>query len=335
MKKLCKSLFILMLFFTCSLNIKVNAYTNSTNDTVILGGNSIGLKLDTGVYVAGKYQVQTENQKMSPWKNSDIKEGDKIIAYNNIKINSNSELLNLLKDDHNDTVSLTINRNNYVFDTSIDIVKTKNDSKSLGLYIKDKMVGIGTLTFINPKSNIYGSLAHGIYENNTIISTTGGDITVSTVEGIKKSTPGSAGEKRASIGNSILGSIVANKITGVYGKITTTKFQNYQKIKVASQDKVKMGRALMYTVIDGEKVEAFEIKITNISLQSSPDIKGLKFEVTDSRLLNLTGGIVQGMSGSPIVQNGELIGAVSHVCIDKPSTGYGIHIEWMLNDASY
>lgn len=327
------SIFIIM-FLIFTLTFQIKAFGKNEKQ-VILGGNSIGLKLDTGVYVAGKYQVQVENQKVSPWKSSDIEEGDKIIAYNSQKINSNQELLNLLKNDTNNVASLTIMRNKQIFTTTIDIVKTKNNSKSLGLYIKDKMVGIGTLTFINSSNNRYASLGHGIYDNNTILTLSTGDITLSSIESIKKSIPGVAGEKRASVGSTVIGTIECNKVSGIYGKITNSKILNNQTIAVAEQKEVKIGNAKIYTVIDGDKIESFDVKIVNVALQSSPDIKGIKFEVIDKRLLSLTGGIVQGMSGSPIVQNGKLIGAVSHVCIDNPSSGYGMHIEWMLNDASY
>lgn len=332
--KIAKNFIFVIMFLIFTLSFQINAF-GSSEKLVILGGNSIGLKLDTGVYIAGKYQVQLENQRISPWKNSDIKEGDKILAYNGQKISSNQELLNLLKNDSNSEANLTIMRNNQTFITSIDIVKTKSNSKSLGLYIKDKMVGIGTLTFINSANNRYASLGHGIYDNNTILTTSKGDITLSSVESIKKSIPGNAGEKRASISSTVLGTIECNKVSGIYGKITNNKILNNQKILIAKQKEVKVGNAKIYTVIDGEKVESFDIKVINVALQSSPDIKGIKFEVTDKRLLAVTGGIIQGMSGSPIVQNGKLIGAVSHVCVDNPSNGYGMHIEWMVNDASY
>lgn len=329
--KIFKTMFFFLLLFSVFLTVNLETFAEN-NKKVILGGNTIGLKIDTGVYVCGKYQVTTDNKKVSPWKSSDITCGDKIIAYNNIDISSNSDLLNILKNDNNESATLTLERNNHIFNTSIDIVKTNNESKSLGLYIKDKMIGIGTLTFIDPITNKYASLGHGIYENNKIIDTKSGDIRTSSIEGIKKSVPGMAGEKRASIGSTIYGTVSANKVTGIYGKMTNNKYLSNEKIQIASQSEVKIGNALIYTVVDKEKVESFDIKITSIALQSSSNIKGLKFEVIDDKLLNLTGGIVQGMSGSPIVQNGKLIGAVSHVCIDKPNIGYGIHIEWMLDD---
>lgn len=331
--KIIKSFLVLFLILMLSLTINFTSYATNRHKQVILGGNTIGLKLDTGVFIAGKYQVEVNDKKISPWKNSDIKEGDKVVAYNNHKISSNNDILELLRSDNNESVTLRLERNNKSITTSVDIVKTKNHSKSLGLYIKDKMIGIGTLTFIDEDTKAFASLGHGIYDNNIVIGTQRGNITTSSVESIKKSFPGEAGEKRASITNIVLGSIKANKITGVYGKINNIGMFNNQKIKTASQEEVKIGNAKILTVIEGNKIESFNIIITSIAIQTSLDVKGLKFEVTDERLLSVSGGIVQGMSGSPIVQNGKLVGAVSHVCIDNPKNGYGMHIEWMLQDA--
>lgn len=332
--KIIKFFLLLVITFSLFLGFSSVSYAKTNHKSVILGGNSIGLRLDTGVYVAGKYQVEVDNKKISPWKNSDIKEGDKVLSYNGKKINSNNDILELLRNDLNETVTLTIERNNKIISTSVDIVRTKNKTKSLGLYIKDKMIGIGTLTFVDDESMTFASLGHGIYDSNVVIGTQNGNITTSNVDSIKKSLPGEAGEKRASISNIVLGTIKSNKITGVYGKVNNLNMFDKHKIEVADQKEVKTGKAKIMTVVDGNKIESFNIMITSVALQSSLDIKGIKFEVTDDRLLNISGGIVQGMSGSPIVQNGKLVGAVSHVCIDNPQNGYGMHIEWMLKDAT-
>lgn len=319
--------FALILILFTSTNLITHA---SSNKLVILGGNSIGLKLDTGVYVAGKYEVETKDKRVSPWASSDILEGDKIVAFNGSKIKNNSDLLTKLKNEKEGKVNLTIKRNDRTFDTQIDVVITKNNDKSLGLYIKDRILGIGTLTFIDPETSKYASLGHGIYDDNLVIGTQLGSISKSNVEGIKKGIRGEAGEKRATFSNVVLGSIYANKITGVYGKITNKSMLKGKTIEVASQEEVKIGKAQIYTVIDGEKIESFDIKITYVNLQDSTNVKGIRFEVIDNDLIDKTGGIIQGMSGSPIVQNNKLVGAVSHVSIDNPTIGYGVHIEWMM-----
>lgn len=323
---------ILIFLFIASINIR--SLASSDHKKVILGGNTIGLKIDTGVMIAGKYQVQTSSKKVSPWKNSDIQEGDKIIAYNGKAISNNSELLEELKNDTGTSVILTIKRNEKIHKTSVDIVKTKNNEKSIGLYIKDRIIGIGTLTFIDQQTSHFASLGHGIYDSNVNFGNIDGTITSSKIEGIKKSQPGEAGEKRAILTNKSYGIMAINKSTGIYGKLTTKSLNNRKLIEVAHQNEVENGKAQIYTVISGEQIEAFDIKITSISVQASPNVKGIKYEVTDPKLLAKTGGIVQGMSGSPIVQNDRIVGAVSHVAVDNPKVGYGVHIEWMLNDCN-
>lgn len=321
-----------MLLFGLTLNVK--SLANSTDKTVILGGNTIGLKIETGVVVVGKYQVQTASKKVSPWKNSDILDGDKIIAFNDTSISCNNDLFNCMKKTKENNAVLTIERDNQCHKTNIDIVYTKTNDKSIGLYIKDRIIGIGTLTFIDPKTHHFASLGHGIYDENVSFGNVEGSINSSTIEGIKKSNPGEAGEKRAILTNKTYGTMKINKSTGIYGRLTNQALFNRQQIQIAEQKEVVNGPAKIYTVIEGEKIEAFDIKVTNVYLQETPNIKGIKYEVTDARLLDKTGGIIQGMSGSPIVQNGKLIGAVSHVTVDNPKIGFGVHATWMYDDCN-
>lgn len=330
-----KVLFTLILLFTLTFSFivpEVNA-APSNEKYVIPGGNSIGLKIDTGVYIAGKYEVKTSNDKVSPWMMSDIEVGDKIIKYNDLNVLNANNLITFLNHETNDKVRLTILRNKRTLQTNIKVVETVTGAKSLGLYLKDKLLGVGTLTFIDPDSKLYGSLGHGIYDQKVIIGDVDGTLTFSNVESIKKGNAGLPGEKRASLSKKEIGDIAVNNITGVYGKIKNENLVNNQKrVKVASQDEIVLGPAHILTVIDGEKIEKFDIEVVEINKQNSRNIKGIKIKVTDEELLNKTGGIIQGMSGSPIIQNNKLIGAVSHVIVDNPSYGYGIHIEWMLNE---
>ena len=320
-----------MLLLICGITLNNNIYARSEKK-VILGGDTIGLRLNTGIYVAGLYQVETNNGKISPWKNSDIKEGDKIVKYDGNNISTNNELLNLLKQEDDNNVKLTLIRDKETINTNIDVVITKNNYKSIGLYIKDKIQGIGTLTFIDPNTSKFASLGHAIYDDNLVIGAQAGIISESSIEGIKKGISGEAGEKRATLSNVILGTISSNKVTGVYGKVKNEKLLDGKLIETASQNEVKKGPAKIYTVIKNNTIESFDIKITGVLLQESTNVKGIKFEVVDKELLDKTGGIIQGMSGSPIVQNNKLVGAVSHVSIEEPNIGYGVHIEWMLSD---
>ena len=223
---------------------------------------------------------------------------------------------------------MTIKRNNKLIKTNIDIVKTVAKEPSIGLYVKDKMLGIGTLSFVY--DNKFASLGHGIYENNELININNGDLTYSNVVSIKKATLNQSGEKRATLASTKIGEIKTIKDSGVYGVISQKINKN--KVKIADIEDVKCDDAVIYTVINGNKVETFDIEIIETKYQNSINSKGIKIKVTDSALLNETGGIIQGMSGSPIIQNGELVGVVSHVTLDNPMIGYAVYAKWMYED---
>ena len=322
MKKIIIFIITLVLFLTYSLKLAANS-----DIYVIPGGESIGLKIETQVEVVGKYSVETKNGKKNPWINSKIEVGDYILKVNNKQITNNESLINELKN-VDDTCLLYIKRNNECFETSINVVKTLNNEPSIGLYVKDKMLGIGTLSFVyNDK---FASLGHGIYENNELIELNTGYLTYSNVLSIKKATINQAGEKRATLATNTIGYVNAIKDTGVYG--TINKEINKNKVKLAEINEVKCSNAVLYTVINGSDVEQFDIEIIETKSQSIVSSKGIKIKVTDSDLINETGGIVQGMSGSPIIQNGKLVGIVSHVTLDNPTIGYAVYAKWMYEE---
>lgn len=332
-KKVSLKLKLFIITFICALILFSSNTIYANNDVyVIPGGEAIGLKLDTGVYVAGKYQVSSKNTKLSPWKNSDIEEGDHILTCNGITVLKTTDLNRLVQNTEKSNVTLEIERNNDTFTTNIDVVETLNGEQSIGLYIKDRLIGIGTLTFINPETNVFASLGHGISDKSLTFGDVSGELVNSNIEGIKKGIPGVSGEKRASICASQLGKVELNSITGVYGKVNGCLKK--KAIKAAQQKEVKKGSAQLLTVVSGNNVEAFDIEITNITLQESKGVKGIKIKVIDNDLINVAGGIVQGMSGSPIIQNNMLIGAISHVSLEDPTIGYGMHIEWMIEESN-
>ena len=297
---------------------------------VIPGGDAIGLKIETGIYVVGKYTVSNKNVKLSPWKNSDIEEGDRIVKLNNIEVNSLDEIVKLISKSDEKSCNLTIKRGNENINTKIDIVTSINGEKTIGLYLKDKLMGIGTLTFVDPETYKFASLGHGIYDKTLTYGDINGCIVTSTVESIKKGVPGTSGEKRASISSISLGNVLVNNTTGVYGILNKSLCR--KKVEVAKQWEVHKGKAKMLTVINSDEIEAFDIEIVGITLQDNVGTKGLKIKVIDEKLINCAGGIVQGMSGSPIIQDNKLIGAVSHVSVSEPTIGYGMHIGWMLDE---
>ena len=323
MKKIIFFIIFLCFCLTISINIKAN------NDIYVMpGGESIGLKIETGVEIVGKYTVSTNDGKKNPWQKSNIEIGDYIEKVNDYNVENNESLLKILKQIDESSCILTIKRNNKLIKTNIDIVKTVAKEPSIGLYVKDKMLGIGTLSFVY--DNKFASLGHGIYENNELININNGDLTYSNVVSIKKATLNQSGEKRATLASTKIGEIKTIKDSGVYGVISQKINKN--KVKIADIEDVKCDDAVIYTVINGNKVETFDIEIIETKYQNSINSKGIKIKVTDSALLNETGGIIQGMSGSPIIQNGELVGVVSHVTLDNPMIGYAVYAKWMYED---
>lgn len=317
--------FIIFLCFCLTLNLNIKA----NNDIyVIPGGESIGLKIETGVEVVGKYSVQTNSGKKNPWANSKIDVGDYIVKVNDVSVSNNEGLIKILKDLKSSTCTLQIKRDNKYYETNIDVVKTVSNEPSIGLYIKDKMLGIGTLSFVY--NNKFASLGHGIYENNEIINLNHGDLTYSNVLSVQKATFNKAGEKRATLSSDTIGTINKIKDTGVYGTFNKSITKN--KVKLANIDEVKCDTAEIYTVLNGNNVEKFTVEIIETKDQNTIQSKGIKVKITDSTLIDETGGIVQGMSGSPIIQNGKLVGVISHVTLDNPTIGYAVYAKWMYEE---
>ena len=215
---------------------------------------------------------------------------------------------------------------------NLDYEKSDDDIYKTGMYVKDKIVGIGTLTYIDPKTKIFGALGHEIDERTTLqkFEIKDGQIFKSNVVGVERSENGSAGEKNASYDESVVyGEIKENTESGIFGEYLDN-YPDTSLLKVASSDEVKTGSAIIRTVIDDDNVEEFSINIIRIDPKN--DTKNILFEITDKDLLNKTGGVVQGMSGSPIIQNNMIVGAVTHVIVNDTTKGYGIFITTMLEE---
>ena len=321
MKK--KFIVFLCLFALSPLNAL--AYSNE----VILGGKTIGINIKAeGIMVIGFYKVEGSLPKTS------LKEGDIILKIGNEEVNSINELTKAIENnmDDNNTVEITYKRDKNEKTTTLKLVKQDGMYKT-GLYVKDSITGIGTLTFIDPESNIYGALGHEITESNTskIIEVRTGTIFKNSISSITESIDGKPGSKNAKFYYSKnYGDITKNTKYGIYGTYKDD-YNNLEKISIANKDEVKIGKAEIYTVIDGENIEKFDIEITKINENS--DIKNITFDIIDEKLINSTGGVVQGMSGSPIVQNGKLVGAVTHVITDNVKSGYGLFIITMLEES--
>jgi stage IV sporulation protein B len=310
---------------------------------VIPGGQSIGVKLNTvGVLVVGHHLVNTEEGKKSPGEIAGIKVGDIITEINGTKINKMSDVAPFVQNagQSGQPLNMVISRETGKFTTKLTPLKDAGEETyKLGLYIRDSAAGIGTMTFMDPRSKKYGALGHVISDMDTKkpIVVDDGQIVRSTVTSIEKGSNGDPGEKlaRFSSDREIVGDISKNSPFGIFGKITKELKNGVmdEPIPIALSNQVKAGPAKILTVVNNDQVEEFNIEIVSTIPQKFPATKGMVIKVTDPKLLEKTGGIVQGMSGSPIIQNGKLVGAVTHVFVNDPTSGYGVHIEWMLNDA--
>ncbi|HHZ17968.1 MAG TPA: SpoIVB peptidase [Acholeplasmataceae bacterium] len=322
----------LTLLFFIAITFTTSIAASSRNIYVIPGGDSIGLYLETGIYVTGKYEVTTATGAVAPWSRSDIKVGDKIIAVEDVavsKITNIQEILAGLEEERD--LMLTVKRKDATFTTPCRAVKTDKDRWSLGLYVKDHVLGVGTITYILAETRRFGALGHSVIAEE--LSGELGYISTSMINGIKKSHPGLPGEKHATLSREPLGYITKNTELGVYGNINNlSDFSSVKKIKIAAPDEVKTGPAEIWTVLADNRKERFTVEIVDVKKQTRSGSKGIKIKITDARLLEKTGGIIQGMSGSPIIQNNQLVGAVSHVVIDSPEYGYGVFAMWMVEN---
>ena len=325
MKKIKNILLLAILsFFIIPLNIY--AYSKY----IIAGGENIGIKLNTdGILVIGTYKINDKN----PGLEAGLKVGDIITSINDSAVNNISQMVNEINISTSQQIKIGYLRNNEKKSTNLNLYKENNTYKT-GLYVKDSISGIGTLTYIDPETKLFGALGHEITESSTgkIINITNGTIFDSTVTGITPSSDGNPGEKNATFNTRLInGDILENTNKGIFG-IYTNDIIKEKLFKVADIDEIKTGEAKILTVLDGNKIGEYSINILKVS-KTKDNIKNIIFEITDEDLLKKTNGIIQGMSGSPIIQDEYIIGAVTHVVVDNPHKGYGILITNMLEEA--
>lgn len=310
---------LIMLLLLVILPFNIYAYS----DYIYAGGETVGIRVNSnGVLVVGTYSLDKKNK-------INLQVGDVINTINNKSISSSTDFIDSIKG--KSVVSVGYIRGNKEYKTDLNIVLENGVYKS-GLYVKDSITGIGTLTYIDPQTRLFGALGHEIIEKTTgkLFNSNSGSIFESTITGITVSSRGIPGSKNARYySDSVLGSVFENTNKGIFGNYTG-KITDKKLYKVASFNEIKTGNAKILTVLDGTKVEEFDITIERIN---KGDIKNILFEISDKNLIKKTGGIVQGMSGSPIIQDDKIIGAVTHVIIDNPIKGYGVYIGSMLEEA--
>ncbi len=305
-------------------------------------GNTVGvrLKLD-GILVIGVSDVETAEGRKQPVKDGNIKAGDLIVEVNNRKIYDTDELIEEIEKSRGKGIAIKYMRGNTLMETTVYPVLSKNDDRyRLGMWVRDSTAGIGTLTFYDPETRTFGALGHGItdVDTGTLMPVKEGELLESNILSVVKGKAGSPGELKGVFveGKKKLGSILKNTEYGIYGVF----YENFTRLfpgkqyPIGLRHQIKVGPAKILANISGKKVEEYDIEIVKTTKQSFTGSKGMVLKITDKRLLENTGGIVQGMSGSPIIQDGRIIGAVTHVLVNDPTRGYGIYIEWMLKKAA-
>lgn len=307
------------------------------------GGQSVGVKLNSaGVLIVGHHYIQTDEGKISPGEEAKLRVGDLILKMNNEPLKRLDQIGSIVEEagKKGKDLSLEVLRGKEKLKLKLDpVYDDKEDKYRLGLYIRNSAAGVGTLTFYHPETGAYGALGHVISDVDTQkpIIVGDGSIVNSSVSSIEKGKKGQPGEKLSHFFNedNVLGDIKRNTPFGIFGHMNNRLDNGIldKAIPIGLSEEVEKGPAEIYTVVEGQKVEKFDIEVVDVVEQKFPATKGLVIKVTDPVLLEKTGGIVQGMSGSPIIQNGKLIGAVTHVFVNDPTSGYGSFIEWMLQDA--
>ena len=304
---------------------------------MIPGGTPFGLRLYTnGVVIVGMDSVETKEGSVNPAKEAGLKEGDVIVSMDGQPVSRNEDVSRIFKGCAGHALKFHIRRGAQELDVTFQPACSISDGKfRAGLWIRDSSAGVGTLTFYEPESRVFAGLGHAICDVDTgeEMPLLAGDIVDAHINGCYKGTKGAAGELCGVFGNRVMGSLAVNGNTGVYGVMNAGNALSGKAIPVALRQEVKTGPAQIISTVDGKAPQYYDVEITKIYSGPDTQVKNMIVEVTDSALIEKTGGIVQGMSGSPIIQNGMLVGAVTHVFVNNPLQGYGIFAESMLHTA--
>lgn len=313
----------------------------SEGQTVYPSGKIVGIYTECdGVFVIDTSEIESEDGEFINPAAGKIKTGDYILAINGESLDTKEDLVNAVSDSEGSTLELTVCRNDETFTTDITPILAKNGKYMLGLWVKDDLAGVGTITYYTTDGD-FAALGHGMGdgETNDLLEVKGGDIYVSNIIGIQKGEKGTPGEVKGVIyygRANHLGELSGNSGEGIYGTLDNEDFNRYvqeaEAYEAAPKQEIEAGPAQILSDVSGQ-LKAYDIEITYVDYLALNSNKGLHIEVTDPELLELTGGIVQGMSGSPIIQDGKLVGAVTHVLVNDPTRGYGIFIENMLDAA--
>ncbi len=318
-------------------NLKVSVLNSNE---VLLGGDCVGLNLKSkGVTVIGSNYIITKNGNVNPIALSKLKMGDVITHLNNFEVNCLKDVQFVVDNSNGEEISVVALRNGEVINT---VIKPEFDIQTktykLGVWIKEDAMGVGTLTFVHPETLRYGSLGHAIadVDSGKKFEIDGGEIYKCNVVGVKKSSKGFPGEILGyfMLGKNPQGSVELNTENGVFGNLNKNSELSLGRSKIRTGGKLtaKPGKAKILACVSGTEIEEFDIELIKTNYQIGGGSKSMIIKVVDEDLIRKTGGIVQGMSGSPIIQDGKLIGAVTHVFVNDPTRGFGLYLDWMINE---
>ena len=306
------------------------------NIEVVPLGITIGVRINTdGVMVLGTDSFLSEDGRTTSPSSGILRGGDLILKANDNPIDNKEKLSRLVSESVGDIV-LLLRREDNEFEVTLSPAMAATDGvRRLGVWVRDSTKGIGTLTYYIPGTGAFGALGHGILDVDTkkLISVRNGVIMPSTITSIVKGARGNPGELEGSVDTNItLGDVLLNSPSGIFGTLTPsfTVTLPTQAMPIATRNQIKEGPATILTNVVGNAVQSYEIMIEGVNRSANDETKGMIIRITDPDLLAATNGIVQGMSGSPIIQNGRVVGAVTHVFVQDPTKGYGIFIETML-----
>lgn len=305
---------------------------------VIPCGNLIGVKMNAhGALVVGFSEIMgADNSVHKPFENSGIKEGDSIVEINGRKITNTNELIAQVDKSQGEKIEIKYERNGMQNTATISPVKCNNKEFKIGLWVRDATAGVGTLTFVEPTTGNFAALGHGIIDVDTggIFNIANGQLVTSKIVSIKKGEKNNPGEIHGLVNLSdAIGDILKNTNFGVFGKVENInkyKSKEYKECEIALRSEIKEGEAELICELENDVKKSYKIKIEKIYTSNNYDNKSMRIKIVDEQLLNKTGGIIQGMSGSPIIQNGKFIGAVTNVLVSDPTTGYAIFGDLMI-----
>ena len=309
--------------------------------TVIPVGNIAGVKLYTsGVLVVGMSEIEgNDSKKYKPYENTGIKEGDTIIKIDDKQISTTEDLIKTVNMSNGQDIKVKFIHQEETKECSMTPVKTNKSEYKLGLWVRDSAAGVGTVTFYEPASKTFGALGHGItdIDTNELINISSGEFITTRILNITKGEVGEPGKIQGTVENQQnIGTISKNSRFGIYGKVNNLASLNIDKskeVEVALRDEIKTGKATILCSLDNQSPKEYEIEIEKIYKENNYDNKSMQIKVTDQRLIDKTGGIIQGMSGAPILQNGKFIGAITHVLVNNPKEGYAVFGDIMLKQS--